>query len=418
VTYDAIHPHLEISKRLSAIYGLHHKDNDFRLERSPYNDLLEKLGNPHLNLPPTIHIAGTNGKGSTLAFLKSIYEQAGYTVHAYTSPHLLTFNERIYLAGEDISDETLLHYLKMVDAANQNNGVTFFEYTTALAFKAMADASADICLLETGLGGRLDCTNIIQKPVATVITAIGYDHMDFLGVTITDIAREKAGIIKPNAPCIIAPQPYHEVLSVFDTKAEDVGAIILHAERQDNLPPLGLVGEHQKDNASTALKTIDSLQKQFPVSKQGVETGLQNAKWRARMEKITKGAIYDLLPQGSELWFDCGHNADGAKAISEQLKLWKRAKPDRPIHLILGLGSDKDPNAFLKSITPYIDSLTCVDLMNARNPQKAEDLAKKITVLNDMQTKKSLLESIDYSNNTESITLVAGSLYLYREMVT
>jgi dihydrofolate synthase/folylpolyglutamate synthase len=181
MTTDCNHPNADVQKRLEAIYNLHSKKTVFRLDEGSYIDLLEKIGNPHLHCPPTIHVAGTNGKGSTIAFLKSLYEAEGETVHAYNSPHLLTFNERVTLAGDHIDDDRLIKYLDLIETTNDGAPLTFFEYTTALAFKAFAEHPADILLLETGLGGRLDCTNVITNPIATIITPIGYDHMDFLG---------------------------------------------------------------------------------------------------------------------------------------------------------------------------------------------------------------------------------------------
>jgi len=208
MTLDCNHPNTKVKKRLEAIYNLNPAKSIFRLDEGPYIDLLEKLGNPHLQCPPTIHVAGTNGKGSTIAFLKSLYEAEGKIVHAYNSPHLLTFNERITVAGKHIDDDTLIKYLDKIETANEGAPLTFFEYTTALAFSVFADYPADILLLETGLGGRLDCTNVVRAPIATIITPIGYDHMDWLGTDINAIAGEKAGIMKPNAPCFIATQNY------------------------------------------------------------------------------------------------------------------------------------------------------------------------------------------------------------------
>lgn len=412
MTFDAAHSNPTIAARLSAIYTLHRKANDFRLTHSPYNDLLTALGNPHLNLPPTIHIAGTNGKGSTLAFLKSLYEAAGYTVHAYTSPHLLNFNERITLAGEHISDDMLLHYLNEMDVANDGRAVTFFEYTTALAFKAMAETPADICLLETGLGGRLDCTNIIKDPMATVITSIGYDHIEFLGPDIKGIAAEKAGIIKGNAPCIVARQIYPEIMDVFRQKTENLHLVEI---RQD-LPPLGLVGAHQAQNASTALAVIDVLADRFPVSQTACAQGLADVKWRGRMEKITHGALYDALPIGTDLWFDCGHNAEGAQTIGAELKTWKEKFPDRPIHLMMGIAGDKNPNDFLAPLWESIDALTCIDLPNARNPQSAAQLRAKITHNSPINTAANLKAAMTTITDKNAIILIAGSVYLYRDI--
>jgi dihydrofolate synthase/folylpolyglutamate synthase len=397
---DCDHPNKAVEKRLESIYALHHKKMDFRLDKGSYRDLLTALGNPHNNMPSTIHVAGTNGKGSTIAFLRSMLEAAGLTVHIYTSPHLIKFNERIILGGQQITDDQLIHYMDVIDDANHGSPLTFFEYTTALAFKAFADTLADICLLETGLGGRLDCTNVIENPLATIITSIGYDHMDWLGADINAIAGEKAGIMKAGAPCFIAPQNY-DIMPVFTAKSKDAECDLHFVDRMDDLPALGLVGDHQKDNASVAISTLSSL---GLITKSHVHT-LQNTKWPARMEKMN---------DNPEIWFDCGHNVDGAKTIATQLNIWKKENPTRHIHLVLGLAGDKDPNEFLSPLVPYINSITCVDLMNARNPQSAKDLASKITVFDDVQIKKDVQSAIH--NDRNAINLITGSLYLYQNV--
>ena len=371
---------------------------DFRLDEGPYIHLLDKLGNPHLSLPPVIHIAGTNGKGSTLAFLKSILQEAGLKVHAYTSPHLIKFNERITLSNIDIDDETLLHYLDLVEITNDGASITFFEYTTALAFKAFADQPVDICLLETGLGGRLDCTNVVPSPLATVITSIGHDHMDWLGSDIETIAGEKAGIMKPKSSCIVAPQLY-DVIHVFEHKAKDLNCDVYCVERENDLPPLGLIGEHQEDNASTAIKTISITHPDITQSQ--INKGLTTAKWPARMEKIT---------ESPDIWFDCGHNKEGALTISKHLKQWKSEYPNRPIHLILGLAADKDPNDFMESLWEYCDSVTCIDLMNARNAQSGEALQKRLS--RPVKTSDTIKNALQTLPNDNGIRLMTGSLYL------
>jgi dihydrofolate synthase/folylpolyglutamate synthase len=397
---DCDHPNKAVEKRLESIYALHNKKMDFRLDKGPYRDLLTNLRNPQNNMPSTIHVAGTNGKGSTIAFLGSLLEAAGLTVHIYASPHLIKFNERIILGGQQITDDQLIHYMDVIDDANNGNPLTFFEYTTTLAFKAFADTPADICLLETGLGGRLDCTNVIENPIATIITPIGYDHMDWLGADINAIAGEKAGIMKAGAPCFIAPQP-HDVMDVFKVKSKETDCDLHFVDRMDDLPALGLVGDHQKDNASVALSVLSSL----GLTQGSQNTALQNTKWPARMEKMN---------DNPEIWFDCGHNVDGAKTIATQLDKWKTDNPTRPIHLVLGLANDKDPNEFLSLLVPYINSITCVDLMNARNPQSAKDLASKITVFDDVKIKKDIQCAIH--NDQNAINLITGSLYLYQNL--
>jgi len=373
---------------------------DFRLDKGPYRGLLVKLGNPQNNLPPVIHVAGTNGKGSTIAFLRSLLEHAGLKVHTYTSPHLIKFNERIVLGSEQITDDQFLCYLDMIDEANNKNPLTFFEYTTALAFKAFADHPADICLLETGLGGWLDCTNVIEKPIATIITSIGYDHLDWLGADIKAIASEKAGIMKANTPCFVAPQA-HDVIDVFEKKAQEVGCELHHVERLSDLPELGLVGDHQKDNASVALTALSLLN----IIQDLQASALTTTKWPARMEKLS---------DDPEIWFDCGHNKDGAEAIAAQLELWKIENANRNIHLVLGLAADKDPNEFLAPLLPHINSLTCVDLPNARNPQDALSLKNKIRCDININTEKRVKNAIQTSPHC--ITLITGSLYLYESV--
>ncbi len=402
MTLDCDHQNPIVEKRLEGIYNLHTENSVFRLDKGPYIDLLEKLGNPHLNLPPTIHVAGTNGKGSTIAFLKSIYEAAGLSVHVYTSPHLIQFNERIVLGGKQITDDQLLHYFDLIDEANEGASITFFEYTTALAFKAFSDHPADICLLETGLGGRLDCTNVIQHPMATIITPIGYDHTDWLGNDIKVIAGEKAGIMKAGANCYITPQS-HDVMDVFINKANELNIPIHLIKRNNDLPPLALAGDHQKDNASTAIEVVKNNHPD--INDDIIKKGLRNTKWPARMEQIS----YD-----PEVWFDCGHNAEGAKTIAQQLEQWKNDDPNTPIHLILGLAADKNPNEFLKPIINYIDTLTCVDLLNARNPQNSEELKEKLDMLTNSYHYRDineLLANIGKKNNNKII--ITGSLYLY-----
>jgi dihydrofolate synthase/folylpolyglutamate synthase len=402
---DTSHPNKILQAKLEAIYNLHQKKMDFRLDKGPYRDLLANLGNPHLSLPPTIHIAGTNGKGSTLAFLKSLLEAQGKTVHTYSSPHLIKFNERIVIAGQMIDDKTLEHYIDLIFEVNNGGALTFFEFTTALAFKVFADHEADYCLLETGLGGRLDCTNVIEQPLATIIAAIGYDHMDYLGDNICQIAAEKAGIMKEGVPCFIAPQAYAQVYDVFESHAVKLNCSLHKVERLEDLPPLGLAGEHQKDNASTALAAIA-----YPLNDM-TKKALQNTYWPARMEKLS---------DTPEIWFDCGHNADGAKAIAQQLKSWTEKQPDRPIHLIIGLAADKEPDDFLAPLTPFCDSVICIDLMNARNPQTGLELKKRIAFEQDkFQMAKNCEEAIQVilrkSKSENPIILITGSLYLYEQ---
>ena len=418
---DAAHPNPEVARRLQHIYTLHRTEIDLRLGQSPYNTLLQKLGNPQNKLPPVIHVAGTNGKGSTIAFLQAMLEAAGYKVHTYTSPHLIVFNERIRLAGKLIDDATLIRLYDHVDAINAGAPITFFEYTTAIAFLAMAETPADIVLLETGMGGRLDCTNVIDKPALTIITKISFDHTEFLGNTLPAIATEKAGIMKSGVPCIIGAQMDADaVLPVFKNAAKNLRAPLLIAGQDyANSLPLGyptpnLVGAHQIENAATALAALDNLTG-FSVPDSARKHGLTHTQWPARLQRITSGPVAALIPTGWELWFDAAHNDSGAQALANQLKIWKG---DGPVHLIVGLAADKDASAFFSPLKGLYDTLTLIDLPQARKPQTAAELKQKLGAT-DAQCAVSLkdaIEKVAQKSMSPARICVAGSLYLYQDV--
>lgn len=411
---DAHHPNPSLQEKLQKIYTLRRSGRVNFDDSSYYRELLKRLGNPHLHLPPVIHLAGTNGKGSTLATLRAIYEAAGYRTHAYTSPHLLTFNERIYLAGQAIGDTALEAYLDDVLAINADNPVTFFELTTALAFFAFVRSPADLVLLETGMGGRLDCTNIVEAPLATIITAIGRDHTEFLGDTLAEIAGEKAGIMKTGVPCFIAPQRYPEVYPVFQAKAAAVPCPLRMAGqnwhctasesesgmtfREDtgeacDYPRPNLLGRHQIENAGTALAVVKQLQPVFPVEEGGIRQGLQTIIWPGRMERIRSGRYADLLPEGWELWFDGGHNVEGAYTIAGILEDWQKQE-NRPVHIFLGMREGKDIDGVTAILAPYAASLTHVEV--------GADLSRLIQDLSRSADKK-----------TPARLLICGSFYNY-----
>lgn len=412
---DARHANAAIETKLQRIYALHRKEMDFRLERSPYADLLAALGNPHEKLPPTIHVAGTNGKGSTLAFLRAMLESAGHKVHAYTSPHLLTFNERIVLAGEIISDPDLETLLDEVWQVAHTMELTFFEVTTAMAFLAFSRTKADVLLLETGMGGRLDCTNIIKHPIATAITRISYDHMDFLGNTLPQIAAEKAGIMKASVPCIIAPQKDMDLVApVFIEHATKVGSpLFLHGRDWHGAGSLtlSLSGAHQQENAATALEIAKHI---APL--QTNPEGLQKTTWPARLEKIMAGCVFAALPAGSELWFDAAHNDSGAESLANWLKT-KKQHTALPVHLVLGMGADKDANAFLQTLKGCYESLTVVDLPYARKPQTALELRQKLGIAYASTLWAPMVSQAVSGCYGPCVVVVAGSLYLYAQVV-
>lgn len=336
---------------------LGNKPIDFGLERTL--ELLEKLGNPHKNLPPVVHYAGTNGKGSTVAFSKSILEASGYKVHVYTSPHLLNFNERIALAGHDISEEMLEEIADECRIIAGDMRITFFEGTTAMAYLAFSRVKADIVLLETGMGGRLDATNVIDNPACTVITPISLDHMEYLGPTVRIIAGEKAGILKAGVPCISSLQ-FEDAHNVIEAKAEQLGSPLFAfgydwvSEKTQNgmvyksqngeiqLPSPSLIGDHQIINAGTAIAALKQL-KDFKITEDAYAQGLQNAKWPARMQQLTSGKLVNMLQDGWEIWIDGAHNSAGAHIVACMIDDWK----DKPTYLICGFSKGRNASEML-----------------------------------------------------------------------
>ena len=437
MTSDAAHPNPLIARKLERIYGLHRKQIDLRLARSPYAQLLEALGNPQQNLPPVIHLAGTNGKGSTLAFLRAIYEAAGYKVHAYTSPHLFAFNERIRLAGTLISDDALLAAMERIDAVQLDDTLTFFEYTTALAFMVMAENPADICLLETGMGGRLDCTNVVPDKLLTILTKISFDHMEFLGSSLPEIAAEKAGIMQQRVPCLVAPQfRAEEVMPVIQRIAHEKDVPLLCAgthwaysttdkgwdfvQEGNNalhLPAPGLYGAHQFENAATAVMAVELLHKRLPVNPAHIGLGVSRAHWPGRLDRVRKGVLAAMLP-GKEwqLWYDGGHNDSGAAALVQVVTQWRQQGAH--VHLVVSLGADKDVGGFLAGFIPHITSLTFLDLPDGRNPQSAADMQRKygsqsvsMAAHTPEEALRQLLKAESPDAQEPQIVLFCGSLY-------
>ncbi len=406
---DATHPVPTLSKKLQALYNLRGGPTIDLTIRKPYTELLAALNNPHKSMPPAIHVAGTNGKGSTIAMLRAIFEETGYNVHTYTSPHLTHFNERIVLAGQEIDDTQLESLLDETVAANNNAPLTFFEITTAMAFSAFARTPADILLLETGLGGRLDCTNVIENPLATIITRIGYDHREFLGGTLTEIAAEKAGIMKPGVPCIIAPQPCLEIDDIFEKRAATLGCPLFKAKTK-NPPTTNLTGPHQQDNATTALTCLNHI-KSFNIPENAIENGLQNVHWPGRLQRIEwKG-----LSSGQELWIDGGHNESAGKALAAQAKLWA-TQDGKELHLIIGMMKTKDPQEFLKPLLPYAKTVTFIDIPHETASYDKEFLeqqlkAKGYKQVSCAESANQAIENKSKNYNCESHILCAGSLY-------
>ena len=350
---------------LAELKALHPRRIDLSLGR--IEALLAKLGNPQQRLPPVIHIAGTNGKGSTAALLKAMLQAAGKRVHVYTSPHLVRFHERIELAGADgkarpIGEAELVELLERTQRANAGAPVTFFEVTTAAAFQAFAEHPADALILEVGLGGRLDATNVVARPALSVITPISMDHADWLGDSIALIAREKAGILKPGVPAVISRQP-EEALAAIRPQASEVQAplfvwgedyeafeqrgrlVYQSAQRLMDLPLPALMGHHQIANAGAAIAAALQL-KELGVTDATVERGLVDVRWPARMQRLDNGPLSRLLAPGSELWLDGAHNPAGAEAIAQTLAELEERAP-KPVGLIVGMMGKKDAAGFL-----------------------------------------------------------------------
>lgn len=420
---DTAHPDTDLADKLSALYALRGGPTIDLTIRPPYIELLKRLGNPHENMPPVIHVAGTNGKGSVIAFLRAILEAAGYKVHTYTSPHLQRFNERIVLAGQEISDETLETLLDEVTAINDDLPQTFFEITTALALTAFARTPADIVLLETGLGGRLDCTNVIDAPLATIITLIGKDHTEYLGDTIAAIAGEKSGIMKQGRPCVIAPQSDPQVLPVLEDRAaqiscalyrynaewridkDDAQMIFQSGSETHPLPLPALPGHHQIDNAGTALAALHTL-KDFSVSPDAMAQGLKAAQWPGRLQKLS----HDTLSSGWELWLDGGHNKDAAAALAHQAESWQ-VQDNKALHLVLGMMTSKNPYDFLEILQPYCQSVTIVPIPGEPSSHTADHLRTLTIDCTYADTVETALQTIT-NTAPEGRILIAGSLYL------
>ena len=378
---------------LERLKALHPQSIDLSLGR--IERLLAGLGHPERKLPPVIHVAGTNGKGSLIAFVRAIAEALGKRVHVYTSPHLVNFHERVVLAGPHgaapITEDRLVECLARAEAANAGELITLFEITTAAAFLAFAETPADLLLLETGLGGRLDATNVVEKPIATSITPISIDHVSFLGHTLTAIAGEKAGILKPGVPCIVGRQGA-EALKVIEARAEEIGVpphvfgrdfdvyeqhrrlIFQTASRLLDLPLPRLNGRHQIDNAGAAIATA-SVAFGDALTIQALEQGLTHAEWPARLERLGDGALYQYVGKGTEIWLDGGHNAAGGQAIAHALAEFEERVP-RAVHLIWGMMETKDAHAFIAPFKGLVERVYTVPIPEEANAFSAEALAE------------------------------------------
>ncbi len=406
---------------LERMMTLHPKMIDLTLAR--VDRLCAALGHPEMALPPVIHVAGTNGKGSTQAMIRAGLEAAGGRVHAYTSPHLVRFHERIRLAGALIDEPALARLLDECDAANGGQEITFFEITTCAAFLAFARTPAEWTLLEVGLGGRLDATNVVAAPRLTVITPVSFDHEAYLGTTIAAIAGEKAGILKPGVPCVVGPQR-PEALAVIEARAAALGAP-LHVSGRDwlaweergrlvfqdvrglvDLPRPNLPGPHQIDNAGAAVAALRALGQ----GEEALAAAVSRAEWPARMQRLTRGPLVRAAPE-AELWLDGGHNPAAGEALAATLA----AMPARPTHLVCGMLNTKDVGGFLRPLAPHAARLHAVSI-----PEAAATLPAAATAAAAAEAGIAAAEAADVAAAVAAIAaaearariVICGSLYL------
>jgi len=415
---------------LERLLDLHPKIIDLSLDRM--TRLLDRLGNPERSLPPVIHIAGTNGKGSTGAFLRAGLEAAGKTVHAYTSPHLARFHERIRLRGDLIEESALAELLAECEAVNDGAAITFFEITTVAALLAFSRVPADYCILEVGLGGRLDATNVVDTPALTIITPVSIDHEKYLGDTIEGIAAEKAGIIKPGVPVVVARQEeaalkviadrairqratVHAFGADWSVRREANGFSVQYPDGLLDLPRPELLGEHQIENAGAAIMALALLGYADEKTATGAVTRVE---WPARMQRLRRGPLFDIAPTGCELWLDGGHNPAAGETIATLIADMEEQAP-KPFYMICGMLDTKDPTGFLEPFHGLVRRVYCVDIPGENATIDAEDLMDvaldadlDAIAVEDVATAIRLIAGEESTDLEPPRILICGSLYL------
>ncbi len=419
------------------LFALHPRRIDLSLDR--IERLLAALDHPERRLPPVIHVAGTNGKGSTVAFARAILEAAGQKVHVYTSPNLVRINERFRLGqaggGKFVEDAELAEALGECEVRNAGAPITVFEVETAAAFLLFSRHPADAVLLEVGLGGRLDATNVIERPLASVITRVSLDHREFLGDTVEQVAAEKAGILKPGVPAVISSQ-MREALAVIERQAarlrtplriageewtatEERGRLVYQdSDGLLDLPAPKLYGRHQYENAGAAIAALRAAGLKLPAS--AYEAGMIRVDWPARMQRLAHGRLTALIPQESELWLDGGHNADGGRAIAAALADLEE-RVSRPLVLIVGMLSTKDAAAFLKNFSGLARRVITVPIAHdkAVPPSTLAEIARTVALpalsRDDLESALSVAGKLDLEPAPR--ILITGSLYLAGEVL-
>ncbi|MDK9695746.1 MAG: bifunctional folylpolyglutamate synthase/dihydrofolate synthase [Siculibacillus sp.] len=405
---------------------------EFGLERM--RRVLGRLGDPHLSIPPPIHIAGTNGKGSVTAHLRAMLEASGRTVHVFTSPHLVRFNERVRVSGRTANDEMLVEAIERAEAANAGEPITFFELTTLAAFLLFAERPADVTLLEVGLGGRLDATNVVEGRLVSVITPISIDHEKFLGSTLAAITTEKAGIVERRRPVVSAPQA-DEVVPVLERAAARAGVslslggrdwsatpedgrLVFRSERGLlDLPPSRLLGAHQVINAGTAIAALEASGLEVPVT--AIERGLGTVDWPARMQRLSSGPLVDLVP-GAEVWLDGGHNPGAGTVIAATLADLARRAP-RPLVLVCGMLETKDPIGFFRPFAGSAEGVACVPVVGdhpGRAPAALAEAARAAGLTATVhESVAAALREIAAMTDEAPRILICGSLHLAGEVL-
>ena len=450
-----------IDSIVARLLALHPKRIDLSLDR--VQRLLAALDHPERKLPPVIHVAGTNGKGSTVAFLRAILEASGKSVHVYTSPHLVRFNERFRLGaqpkadisdlgqsnmpnsgkpefgceGRLVSDDELAAAMEECERANGGDPITVFEITTAVGLLLFVRHPADVLLMEVGLGGRLDATNVVDAPLATIITPISIDHTDFLGETLAAIAAEKAGILKRGVPAIVAAQA-RDALAVLERQAarlkaplkiagedwtatEERGRLVYQDEAGLlDLPAPKLYGRHQFENAGLAIAALRTIS-QFKIPPAAFETGVVKADWPARLHRLTQGRLVSMVPAGSELWLDGGHNPDGGRAIAAALADLEE-RVSRPLVLIVGMLATKDCQGFLGNFTGLARRIIAVPVPVAEKGLSAEALADAARGIGLSATSRDNIDQALEATRKLDLDpppriLITGSLYLAGEVL-
>jgi len=421
------------------LMALHDRKIDLTLDRMLR--LLEKLDHPQRRMGPVIHVAGTNGKGSTVAYLRAMLEAAGLRVHAYTSPHLVRINERYRLGkrggGVLVNDDELIASLEQCETLNQGQPITVFEMETVAAFQLFASQPADVVLLEVGLGGRGDSTNVVEKPLASVITPVAMDHMEMLGDTLAKIAAEKAGIIKRGVPVITAHQQADAALAIEQRARQlraplhaggeqwsvgiEHGRLVYQDERGLlDLPAPRLFGRHQFDNAGLAVATLRTIEA-LNVPVKAIEEGLVKAEWPARMQRLSSGRLVACAPAQSEVWLDGGHNADCGRVVAAAFGDLEERLP-RQLVLIVGMMGNKDAVGFLGNFAGMTRHMIAVPIPGhdkaytpAQLVEAARPLGMRVETAESVEAALRSLARLTYE--VPPRILITGSLYLAGEVL-